>query len=612
MRVLVSDITGPGGVMVPASAVEWFAVGRVRRKPYPGYMTRRELPSGQVRWVPDILVPVESFVVDEDRPQAVWVEVGVPHDAAVGEYRGAVTVEAKGIEPQRVPFVLEVQGFTGRYRPEDLLDIGSDKQLFIDDYIIGESRGCRLVHHAFKKHPANPLIVPDRPTEGILLFLYGTVLKDTGGPGFRMWHGSYVFHGGEWREHVLYAESDDGLAWCKPDLGIFEYAGSRANNLVDVGTEWHFLGPSVIYRPDDPNPDRRYVRYYQSPNVTGTCAAYSADGIHWEHTDVPLFLGSDAACPTYDPRTGRFHVVTVEDRVIGAYVRRSPAFSTSDDGRRWSEFRPALWADAWDDRNAVRNLARSRPVLSYDYPNHHHSEFNDVRPYPYAGLYLASVTMFECCAADIYKGTPGGRGSGKDDCSTHVQLASSRSPDLSEWRRAANRQPVLDRGMPGEWDSGFMSTADAPVVVGDELWLYYGGMANSQQHQSCQVNTNAVMRQGEIKTGIGLASMRLDGFMSLDAGVDGGSLVTKVLVFAGDRLEVNAAVRGGLRVEFLDEAGGEIPGFSADDCRLVTGDSVRHDIRFGNGRSLREVSGRPVRVRFDIRDTQLYAFQFMG
>ena len=439
IRLEPSDLTGPDGATIAAGSMEWFVVGRVHREPKAAYMVRREVPDHAVRWVPDVLVPVDSFAIQGGEPETVWVEVTVPAVARLGRYGGHVMVHVDGLEPRVVTVDLVVQGYAGGHDPEGVLDVGTTKLLLIDDYIVGDVEGGAITYHSFEKHPRNPLVLPDGPADLPLVTVYGTILERTGG-GIRMWYTSHSTGDYGGRYHVLYAESDDGLAWTKPDLGTIEFDGSVHNNLVDFGT-----GSHVIHRPDVPDPARRYVRYVQYA-TQGTFASYSSDGINWQRDAKPLFVGSDAASPTYDPQTQRYHVVTIEDRAIGAFVRRSPAFSTSEDGIEWSPFRPALWADARDDRIAFRNLTRVREVLSYDYPDHFHSEFNDVKPYPYAGLHLATVTMFECCGDDIYKGTPGGRGSGKDDCATHLQLASSRSSDLSEWQRAGPRDPLNRQG----------------------------------------------------------------------------------------------------------------------------------------------------------------------
>jgi hypothetical protein len=606
-----TDLVTDDGRTIVNSAVEWFLVAKLNRRPNPAYLLQRaEIANHQVRWVPDLLVPADSFSIVDGRPQAIWVEIGVPAEADLGTYRGGFQIWSDGCE-RSVSFELTVTGFPAA-SDERVIDVADVKQLFLDDFLVEEIEGARVRFHAFEKHSNNPLIVPDTPGELTTINLYGTILRDEETGRFRMWYCGQAFHESGHRYTVCYAESDDGLNWVKPNLGQVEFAGSMENNIVDLGVESHTPHPHVIYRPDHPDPSRRYMRFFQAFPVAGTCATYSSDGFEWHPESAPLLRASDAASPTYDPRTGRLYMGTIQDRVIGGFVRRSPAISACFEDGSWSDFQPILWADYYDDRKTYENLSRVRPVLSYDYPEHYHCEFNDFRPYPYAGLYLAGVTLFECPGSDIYKGTSGGRPSGKDDCSTHTRLAYSRSPDLTEWRWAPDRAPILDRGEPGRWDAGFFDTADAPVVVGDELWLYYGGMAFSQQFPCCQAYTGPAFKQGDVPSGIGLATMRLDGFASVESNGGSGRIVTRQLRFTGQRLELNGVVRGSLTVSVLDDQGKPVPGFSAGDCEPIRGDSVRHRVRWSGREDVRPLAGRPIRLEFHLNSAALYAFQFVS
>ena len=109
--------------------------------------------------------------------------------------------------------------------------------------------------------------------------------------------------------------------------------------------------------------------------------------------------------------------------------------------------------------------------------------------------------------------------------------------------------------------------------------------------------------------GVGLATLRRDGFASLAAGPEGGHVTTRPLTFAGQRLHVNAAVASGgrLRVEVLDRHGHALPGLTLDDCLPFTGDSTAQEIRWTAG-SLPEQPAGPLRLRFALRDADLYAF----
>ena len=152
-----------------------------------------------------------------------------------------------------------------------------------------------------------------------------------------------------------------------------------------------------------------------------------------------------------------------------------------------------------------------------------------------------------------------------------------------------------------------------PIIVGDEIWIYYGGMGHTHGHPMYHEGKKAV----GIKTGIGLATLRLDGWVSIDAGKEEGTLTTKALIFEakevveGKELVVNANAPGGsLIVEILDEAGKPLSGFVKADCDVFRGDAIRHRVSWKGKSDLRELAGRTVRLRFHLEGAKLYSFFF--
>jgi len=110
---------------------------------------------------------------------------------------------------------------------------------------------------------------------------------------------------------------------------------------------------------------------------------------------------------------------------------------------------------------------------------------------------------------------------------------------------------------------------------------------------------------------IGLARIRLDGFVSLDARDEKGILTTRPLVFDGNHLVINAdATDGSLAVEIQDAAGSAIDGYALSDCRPLNADAVRHTVRWSGGAALGTLSRQPVRLRFVLKNAKLYAFGF--
>jgi hypothetical protein len=107
-------------------------------------------------------------------------------------------------------------------------------------------------------------------------------------------------------------------------------------------------------------------------------------------------------------------------------------------------------------------------------------------------------------------------------------------------------------------------------------------------------------------------SLRMDGFVSIHADSQGGEMVTKPIVFSGKRLEMNfsTSAAGLIQVEIQDASGKPIPGFTLEDCPEIFGDRIRQVVAWKQGNDLSKLAGKPVRLRFVLKDADLYAIQF--
>ena len=278
--------------------------------------------------------------------------------------------------------------------------------------------------------------------------------------------------------------------------------------------------------------------------------------------------------------------------------------------RTWHEFKTVLVADELDDAGCEKRIERLRSILSFDNPDHYHAQLHHMVAFPYETLTLGILTLWDNTwyteLEPLYAG-------GRDRAIIHLQLAWSRDLEWEEWQRPHERVPLVELSEPGEWDCASQLTLDAPVRVDDELWLYYTGFSSdfcgSRTHGMGLINDGVVPPNG-----IGLATMRLDGFASLDADPRGGTVTTKQFTFEGDKLTVNARALGHITVEILDAEGQPIEGFNP---LSATGDSVRlvphYDPvlrRTSPWTGLSKLDGRPIRLRFHLWNTQLYAFAF--
>jgi hypothetical protein len=105
---------------------------------------------------------------------------------------------------------------------------------------------------------------------------------------------------------------------------------------------------------------------------------------------------------------------------------------------------------------------------------------------------------------------------------------------------------------------------------------------------------------------------RLDGFVSLHADGRGGEMLTHPLTFAGKSLAINfsTSAAGSVRVEIEDQGGKPMPDFSLDDCPETFGDQIDRVVVWRQGGDLSKLAGRPVRLRFVMKDADLYAIRF--
>ena len=112
------------------------------------------------------------------------------------------------------------------------MQLGSNRQLLFDPVFLADSRGVELRMNAPYQDP-EPVLTPDRPWEVGRFGRYHTVMVEDG--RFRMWYAVTTEADGRRRDLLCYAESEDGLYWEKPALGIVPFRGSGENNIVAIG-----------------------------------------------------------------------------------------------------------------------------------------------------------------------------------------------------------------------------------------------------------------------------------------------------------------------------------------------------------------------------------------
>ena len=448
-------------------------------------------------------------------------------------------------------------------------DLTGSWQLFVDDYLIAKRLDVVRKYHAFDKHPENPIMRPDKPWMDHVV-TSGVVLPAEDGKSYRMWHRSWSPKEDTERGRKLYSTSPDGVHWNMPILGLVPWIdGSLDNNFLPRGAH-------PIHTPFYNDPKKRYTSMDSGCGKPGYCVSYSEDGIHWETPSdaEPLTGGGDVGNFNYDPNTGQYFGYVKVNFDVSGLRRRCVGLAVTKDPENWPPLEPVLAPDDFDDRwvepgTVQRTHFYGCPVVSYE------------------TMYIGLVWIFRAYDDRGYFHGP-----------VFSELVTSR--DGIHWlRQEGDRPPMLDVGPKGTWDQG-MNYTGRMLVEGDTIKLYYTG---SPDHHDVF----------PIHGGVGLATLRKDGFASLDAGTAVvGKVLTKKLKNAAGPLRVNydgtsTDIGGYLQVEVLGANDKVIEGYSKKDCDPLGGNSCDQLVTWGDKRELPKNAG-PIRLHFLMKNTSLYSF----
>ncbi|MSU65218.1 MAG: hypothetical protein EXS38_03755 [Opitutus sp.] len=450
------------------------------------------------------------------------------------------------------------------------INLGSRLELFVDHFLIEQMRQTELKLHAPLKapRPASPL--PERHMV--------TVIKD--GDLYRAWYRgtdpSYTgpVHTGHPGETVHYAESRDGHEWTFPNLGLHQVGGTRENNVILANLP-PFLTDFMPFLDSRPGVDasERYKALAGYPGAgdkrgkakpgMGLFGFGSPDGIHW---------------------TKKEEAIPYRNEWRHAFDSPNVTF--------WSEAEQlyVCYFRTWTEPDRMRSISRatsgdfvawSEPVEMKPNRPGEHLYTNMTHPYVRAPhIYVALPTRFVPGRGDAPDADQSDRNA------TDVLFMSSRAGS-THYDRAfpeAFIRPGLD---PMRWRNRANYVALNVVPTGpEELSIYH--------------------RSGDRYV------LRIDGFISVHAGVAEGEVLTKPFIFSGRELVLNfsTSAAGGIRVEMESADGKPVPGFALDDCVTLFGDRIAHAVHWKGDRDLSALAGRPVRVRFVLNEADLFSLRF--
>jgi len=481
---------------------------------------------------------------------------------------------------------------------EEPIQIGSNLELLVDNHLIERIEGdvCEQLHSPI---PREVVIVHDLPWEGCGCG-YHTVFKD--GDKYRMYYKAWQITAVAPRQtedsrlFICYAESDDGIHWTKPNLGLHEYDGSKQNNIVIADVNGGLPHDFSVFKDSNPNasPDAKYKAVGYGFAGNALYAFKSADGIHWTayNNEKPVMSGhrfDTQNTAFWDPNIGKYRAYV---RDFSAATSASPRLrgimtATSDDFLNWSD---AQWLDYGD--------APKEQLYT-----------NQIKPY--------------YRAPQIYIGFP----------SRYVERAVGESNrQLPGWDERQQRAAASKRYGTAVTDSLLITSRDGlHFKRWGETFLRPGLRANNWAYGDNYIAWHVVETVSDAPgnppelslyatedyfTGHDVKlrrySLRLDGFVSLHSPISGGSLVTKPIVFDGDSLKINYATSaaGSIRIELQDADGDPVPGYSSEECDEIYGDQLDRTVTWQGKGDVGELAGKPVRMVVQLKDADLYSFQF--
>jgi len=451
---------------------------------------------------------------------------------------------------------------------EPPLALGSRVEMFVDNRLLDTNRTRGVSLQLQTPLRREVVLTTDKPWEGSAS-AYFTVFHD--GARIRLYYRGFVPpHGdGSDQQVTCYAESEDGIKFTRPNLGLYEFQGSKENNIVYRGVEAHNFAPFL-----DANPDAKAEEKFKAiGGLSSKLYAFgSPDGIHWKKLQSePIFTQGafdSLNVVFWDTLTKQYRCYSrywSKGNYTGARAIQS---CTSKDFIHWSDPVPNRYLDA----------AGAEPS-----PEHFYT--SATTPCPGAPhQYLAFPMRF---LPDRKRPSPI-----KESGASDAVFMSSR--DGVTWDRTfleAWVRPGLDER---NWTHRNNMTA-------------WGIVQTSSNEFSMYLSEHYAWPDNRLRR----VSIRPFGFASAHAGRAGGEITTRPFTFTGKilRLNYSTSAAGSVQVEIQDEQGKPQSGFALADMSLLFGDELDATV---NCKSAKDLSGlrQPVRLRFVMKDADIFSFRF--
>lgn len=413
--------------------------------------------------------------------------------------------------------------------------------------------------------------------------------------------------------YLCLATSEDGLTWDKPNLGLVDFNGSKANNIVAIegGKAMPFCFTFYDPRPETPANERvKAIDMREGERRAGgegkglrAQIMGSADGKVWHDLPIEANLKSDWV-NAFDG--GSVSWSEVEQAFVGYFrwwdTKAEPKYAD------WMIVRPGV-------RTAFRSISKDlvtwskpEPMTYGDTPAEHFYETCTAPYFRAPNLYIVLANRFNpgrrALTLEEERSLEITRFPGNKDTPTYTFASDANDLVLLTTKPGSSAfdRPFMEafqRPGPelGNWASrcNYASLSGGVIPTGPAEISFYISRHHLQK-------TNYIQR----------ISLRTDGFASVNAPYAGGGMVTVPFTYTGDHLVINYATSaaGEVKVELQDANGNPLPGFTFEDCDVLIGDRIDGTVSWHGQKSLARYIGKPVRLSFKLMDADIYSFQF--
>lgn len=413
---------------------------------------------------------------------------------------------------------------------------------------------------------------------------------------------------------LAFAVSSDGIEWTRPDLGTVEFAGSKHNNLCDVGEERP--GEHCVFVDPTGPDDHRFKLVANSGNREGMILMTSPDGIRFTRSEPVLlrFFTDNHMAAFYDARIGRYRIYTRGwDRsrklpVMGA--ARSVVLAEVDtlfESVPFDQDAPDPWPSEEPQMSAdgrviphLRKINRELPTaLRCDEIDHPQMDLYQSATVHYLpDLYLSFPTIYYA-----HEWPPEGF---VNDGLHDLQFAYSHDGLL--WRRDI-RDTYVRLDPPGQMSTKTLHMLVGLIPSGHRLSQYYIGSTSSHGEGRLTVQTQVDRTAAIGDPLVHRLEQRMDGFVSADSAYSGGSLLTGPFEVRNPsiRLNVDTSASGVAYASLIDQSGREVPGFSMDASDRIQGNDTQYPLSWAGRADTSALIGRTVRLLIKSRATKLFA-----